>query len=144
MKWFDWRQETDTAYAWLGEDDQPLVIIPYPKSLATFYVCLHEIGHIVRSSSFSDKHAYVSEYKAETWAIDYCRNKLGINPVKEERFAKAYVLGKLLKQWRRSVHPENVRKDILKWLSVSVSELDMALVYKNHFLRHYKRTGKLT
>ena len=142
-KWFAWRQESDIAYAWLTDDDKPMVILPYPKTLATFYVCLHEIGHVCRPSSFYGKHEYVNEYLAETWALKYCKEKLNINPTREEHFAKYYVLSKLLPQWRRSVDPSNVRKDILKWLNVKPNELDVAILSRKAFLRHYKAYGTL-
>lgn len=142
-KWFDWRRPTDTAYAWLTEDDQPMVVLPYPKTLTTFYICLHEIGHIARPSSISHQHDYIAEYMAETWALDYCKNKLGINPEREERHAKAYVLHKLLKQWRVTVDESNLRMDILKWLNLTIHQLDIAACARRHFGKYYKKHGTI-
>ena len=89
------------------------VAIPVPVDRYSFYVCMHEIGHLVRGDR---QYGYVMEYVAERWAIDRC-HRHGYYTKEIERAAKAYVYRALLEDVVFRVHPVNtLRKDILNWV----------------------------
>ena len=52
------------------------VFIPTPHRFASFFTCLHEIGHIAKNHhGWDGKPEYVWEYEAFNWALEFCRRK---------------------------------------------------------------------
>lgn len=93
--------------------DAHQVSIPIPIDRYSFYVCMHEIGHLVCGDR---KYGYVMEYVAECWALKKCE-KYGYYTKQTERLAKQYVYRTLLEDTVFRVHPiDKIRSDILEWI----------------------------
>jgi len=93
--------------------DAHQVSIPIPIDRYSFYVCMHEIGHLVCGDR---RFGYVMEYVAERWALKKCE-KYGYYTKQTERLAKQYVYYTLLEDTVFRVHPiDKIRQDILEWI----------------------------
>lgn len=100
--------------------DAHQVSIPIPIDRYSFYVCMHEIGHLVRGDR---KYGYVMEYVAEQWALDRCI-KYGYFTKEIESKAKRYVYHAMLEDIVfRLLDPDKVREDILHWTGYSRKKL---------------------
>jgi len=100
--------------------DAHQVSIPIPIDRYSFYVCMHEIGHLVRGDR---RYGYVMEYVAERWALDRCQ-KYGYFTKQTERFAKQYVYRALLEDVVFRVHPiDKIRQDILDWIGCTAEQV---------------------
>lgn len=100
--------------------DAHQVSIPIPIDRYSFYVCMHEIGHLVRGDRM---YGYVMEYVAERWAIDKCI-KYGYYTKEIEKKAKQYVYQAMLEDIVfRVLDPDKVREDILDWTGYSRKRL---------------------
>jgi len=100
--------------------DAHQVSIPIPIDRYSFYVCMHEIGHLVRGDR---TYGYVMEYVAERWALDRC-SKHGYFTKEIEKKAKQYVYQAALEDIVfRVLDPGKVRDDILTWTGYSRKRL---------------------
>lgn len=100
--------------------DAHQVSIPIPIDRYSFYVCMHEIGHLVRGDR---RYGYVMEYVAERWALDKCK-KYGYFTKQTERGAKQYVYRALLEDVIFRVHPiHKIRQDILDWIGCTTKQV---------------------
>ena len=139
LKWIHWGNRGATGYAYLGERK---VIIPIPKTLKSFYIALHEIGHIVRRFTSGDE--YYLEYLAETWAFNHMEQWGYDIPIKYRWQAKAYVFKYLIKDWKSGkINRSNVKKEVVKWLGITLAELDMATWDPVGFGILLRQTGSL-
>ncbi len=93
--------------------DIDAVRIPVPVDRYSFYVCMHEIGHIVKGYR---KMGYHMEYVAEQWALAKCR-KYGYYTKQLEHGAKQYVYANLIEDVVfRCLHPDDVKDKVMDWL----------------------------
>lgn len=118
--------------------DAHQVSIPIPIDRYSFYVCMHEIGHLVRGDR---RYGYVMEYVAERWALDKCV-QYGYFTKENEKKAKQYVYQAMLEDIVfRVLAVDKVREDILTWTGYTRKRLQSdAVRLANRLLT--KRTPK--
>ncbi len=52
------------------------IYVPTPRSFASFFTGLHELGHIMSGhKAWDGKPEYVWEYEAYKWALNFCQNR---------------------------------------------------------------------
>ena len=96
------------------------VTIPVPIDKYSFYVCMHEIGHIVKGYR---RLGYHMEYVAEQWAIAKCK-KHGYYTKQIEQGAKYYVYCNLIEDVVfRCLHPEDVKQEVMDWIGCDVERI---------------------
>ncbi len=116
--------------------DLHAVRIPLPVDRYSFYVCMHEIGHIVKGSR---RMGYHMEYVAEQWALAKCR-KYGYYTKQLEHGAKQYVYTNLIEDVVfRCLHPDHVKSVVVDWLECSEEKIrrDALRVGKKLLKRRY-------
>lgn len=115
--------------------DQQLVTLPIPDCNWSLYICLHEIGHIVKGSRV---HCYLQEYHAEVYALDQIKklNLRGFNSMVKN--GKKYVLQNVLQDIIfYGLNPNAVRKEVRAWLGITPKRLrTLALRRCTLILRH--------
>ena len=95
--------------------DAHQVSIPIPIDRYSFYVCMHEIGHLVCGDRM---HGYNMEYVAEQWALRKCK-QYGCYTKEIEKRAKDYVYQALLEDIVFRIMPmSKIRPDVLTWIGV--------------------------
>lgn len=89
--------------------------IPKPISPEKFLVSLHEIGHIVVGHGSK---LYITEYKAEMFAIEYAiKCELDKRYIQQyENTAKGYVLMCIAKGYCRGLNLDKLNPKIISWL----------------------------
>tara|TARA_R110000868_G_scaffold195997_2_gene441801 strand:+ start:483 stop:977 length:495 start_codon:yes stop_codon:yes gene_type:complete len=100
--------------------DTHRVFIPVPVDDYSFYVCMHEIGHLVTGTS---NYAYQQEWKAEQWSLKKCR-QYGYYTKKLEKEAKAYVLRHLYEDMiLRGYDVSKVPQKVMNWMDRDVKRV---------------------
>ena len=100
--------------------DHGQVNIPVPTDRYSFYVCMHEIGHIVKGER---NFAYMQEYVAEQYAIAKCM-KHGYLTKEIEDSAKRYVFEHMVQDCVVRVLPiDSFSKAALKWTGRTEEQL---------------------
>jgi len=96
------------------------VSIPIPTDRYSFYVCMHEIGHLVKGER---NFGYMQEYVAEQYAIAKCI-KHGYLTKEIEESAKRYVYEHLIQDCVIRVLPiDKVSKVVLNWTGRTEEQL---------------------
>ena len=120
-KWLPYngrRTSRDVVYEAFMELHQ--VSIPIPTDRYSFYVCMHEIGHLVKGER---NFGYMQEYVAEQYAIAKCI-KHGYLTKEIEESAKRYVYEHLIQDCVIRVLPINkVSKVVLNWTGRTEEQL---------------------
>jgi len=112
-KWMPYRgrrSSRDVVYEAFIDVEQ--VSIPIPVDRYSFYVCMHEIGHIVKGER---SYGYQQEYVAEQYAIAKCM-KYGYLTKEIEESAKRYVYEHLVQDLvLRNLPMERVSDVVVTW-----------------------------
>lgn len=120
-KWLPYngrRTSRDVVYEAFIDHGQ--VSIPVPTDRYSFYVCMHEIGHIVKGER---NFAYMQEYVAEQYAIAKCM-KHGYLTKEIEDSAKRYVFEHMVQDCVVRVLPiDSFSKVVLKWTGRTEEQL---------------------
>lgn len=120
-KWLPYngrRTSRDVVYEAFIDHGQ--VNIPVPTDRYSFYVCMHEIGHIVKGER---NFAYMQEYVAEQYAIAKCM-KYGYLTKEIEDSAKRYVFEHMVQDCVVRVLPIDLfSKAALKWTGRTEEQL---------------------
>ena len=120
-KWLPYngrRTSRDVVYEAFIDHGQ--VNIPVPTDRYSFYVCMHEIGHIVKGER---NFAYMQEYVAEQYAIAKCM-KHGYLTKEIEDSAKRYVFEHMVQACVVRVLPiDSFSKAALKWTGSTEEQL---------------------
>jgi len=96
------------------------VSIPIPTDRYSFYVCMHEIGHIVKGER---DYAYMQEYVAEQYAIAKCI-KHGYYTKEIGESAKRYVYEHMVQDCVIRVLPiDRISKAALSWTGRTEEQL---------------------
>lgn len=111
------RFTTSVGRAWIESKE---IKIPVIDSIEDFFVCLHEIGHIITGQKLDENAPdYMFEYLADKWAIDTAK-KHGVSNFKYEMRAKWYVL-----QFIADYHNKNtdytIPNKVLKFVGEDIS-----------------------
>lgn len=116
-KWSEYK--SDDVY-W-ADFDQRCVSVPIPNCSWSLYVCLHEIGHIVKGSRM---HSYLEEYHAEKYALDQIVELKLRGFAQMAKSGKNYVLTNILQDIVfYGLNPNAVRPEVRKWLGVTPRRL---------------------
>lgn len=100
--------------------DTEQVNIPVPVDKYSFYVCMHEIGHIVKGYR---RAGYHMEYVAEQWAIAKCK-KHGYYTKQIEQSARQYVYCNIIEDVVfRCFTPEEVRQEVTDWVGCDAERI---------------------
>ena len=103
------------------EIEERRVLLPIPVCSESAYICLHEIGHVVKG----DRHwLYLAEYHAEQYAIDKGM-QLGLPKISMHiKLAHKYVLENLLEDVLfKNLNPNAVRREVRAWLGVTPTKI---------------------
>lgn len=95
--------------------------LPIPDCEWSCYICLHEIGHLVKGSRM---YSYLQEYHAETYALERVQsmNLKGASAMVKN--GKAYVLNNILQDIIfNNLSPNSVRKEVREWLNTTPKQL---------------------
>lgn len=96
------------------------VCIPVPVDDYSFYLAMHEIGHIVKGDGYW---SHKIEYTAEQWALAKCI-KYKMYSKKFETEAKRYVRYHIYNDVAFHGYPtKNISNRILKWLNLTPSKI---------------------
>lgn len=129
-----WTVYDEEAVYW-ADFDTNIVVLPIPDCSWSLYVCLHEIGHLVKGSRM---HSYLQEYHAELYALEKME-KLNLrgHAAKVKR-AKHYVQLNLLQDIIfHDLSPNSVRREVRSWLGVTPKRLrSLALKRCSMILSH--------
>lgn len=146
-----WDEYCDTTTYW-ADFDQHAIQIPIPDCDWSLYICLHEIGHIVKGDR---KHSYLQEYHAEKFALNLAE-KYKLRRYKSMvKNSKHYVLLYIIQDIIfNDLDPNAVRKEVRAWLGVTPKNLKrMALLHctkilkaeiANHYVGHSDDESKIT
>ena len=100
--------------------DAHQVSIPVPIDRYSFYVCMHEIGHLVCGDRM---HGYNMEYVAEQWALRKCI-QYGYYTKAIEHGAKKYVYQAMLEDIVfRVMKIQRIRADVVDWIGASTPKI---------------------
>ena len=120
-KWLPYngrRTSRDVVYEAFIDVNQ--VSIPIPTDRYSFYVCMHEIGHIVKGER---NYAYMQEYVAEQYAIAKCI-KHGYYTKEIGESAKRYVYEHMVQDCVIRVLPiDSISKAALSWTGRTEEQL---------------------
>jgi hypothetical protein len=112
-KWMPYRgrrSSRDVVYEAFIDVEQ--VSIPIPVDRYSFYVCMHEIGHVVKGDR---SYGYQQEYVAEQYAIAKCI-RYGYLTKEIEESAKRYVYEHLVQDLvLRNLPLERVSDVVVQW-----------------------------
>ena len=112
-KWMPYngrRTSRDVVYEAFIDSEQ--VSIPIPIDRYSFYVCMHEIGHVVKGDR---AYGYQQEYVAEQYAIAKCI-RYGYLTKEIEESAKRYVYEHLIQDLvLRNLPLERVSDVVVQW-----------------------------
>mgnify|MGYP003648505606 CR=1 FL=1 len=116
-KWMDY--DTDTVY-W-ADFDSHTVVLPIPDCDWSLYICLHEIGHLVKGSR---SYTYLHEYHAEQYALSKLE-KLEVKGLSAmTKSGKKYVMHNVLQDMIfYDLNPNSVRREVRAWLGVTPKRL---------------------
>lgn len=116
-KWVDYNPK-DTYWA---DFDQHSALLPIPDCNWSLYICLHEIGHLVKGSR---DHSYLQEYHAEKYALGMVE-KLGLRGFASMvKNGKRYVLQNTIQDIvLHGLNPNSVRKEVRAWLGITPRRL---------------------
>lgn len=116
-KWMPYNVE-GLSVQYLADMDEARVWIPFPVDAFSFYVCMHEIGHVVTGHR---SYAYLQEVAAEQYAIRKCK-QYGLYSKAIVNDAKAYVRSTIAEDVLfRGLDPKRINPDILRWVGRSVN-----------------------
>lgn len=116
-KWSVYK-ETDVYWA---DFDLRCVTLPIPNCPWSLYVCVHEIGHIVRGSRV---HNYLQEYHAEMYALETLEGLNLRGFASMQKSGKKYVLSNVLQDIVfYGLNPNSVRPEVRKWLGITPRRL---------------------
>ena len=119
-KWMPYRgkrSSRDVVYEAFFDDHS--VAIPVPVDRYSFYICMHEIGHLVKGDR---NYGYTQEYVAEQYAIAKLI-KYGYYTKEIEDSARRYVYEHLIQDLViRNLRLEKVSKKVIDWTGRSIEQ----------------------
>jgi len=119
-KWMPYRgkrSSRDVVYEAFFDDHS--VAIPVPVDRYSFYICMHEIGHLVKGDR---NYGYTQEYVAEQYAIAKLI-KYGYYTKEIEDSARRYVYEHLIQDLViRSLQLEKVSKKVIDWTGRNIEQ----------------------
>ncbi len=112
-KWMPYRgKRTSRDVVYEAFYDDHSVNIPVPVDRYSFYVCMHEIGHLVKGDRI---YGYTQEYVAEQYAIAKLI-KYGYYTKEIEESARRYVYEHLIQDLViRNLNPSKVSTKVIEW-----------------------------
>lgn len=109
--------EKDTGQVFHTDIEERRVLLPIPVCSESAYICLHEIGHVVKGDR---KYVYLSEYHAEQYAMKWGEKMKLPQLAKHIKYAHKYVLDNLMEDVLfRQLDPNAVRREVRAWLGMS-------------------------
>lgn len=115
-----WTVYSDTDIYW-ADFELRSVTLPIPNCDWSLYVCLHEIGHIVRGSRV---HNYLQEYHAEQYALEMLERLNLRGFASMVKSGRKYVLNNILQDIVfYGLNPNAVRPEVRKWLGTTPRRL---------------------
>ena len=119
-KWMPYRgkrSSRDVVYEAFFDDHS--VAIPVPVDRYSFYICMHEIGHLVKGDR---NYGYTQEYVAEQYAIAKLI-KYGYYTKEIEDSARRYVYEHLIQDLViRNLRLEKVSKKVIDWTGRDIEQ----------------------
>ena len=110
-KWMPYNNGDHVEY--LADMDQYRVWIPFPVDDFSFYICMHEIGHIVTGHR---SYAYLQEVAAEQYAIRKSK-QYKMHDKSFDREAREYVRVTMAEDVLfRGLDPKRINRDTLRWV----------------------------
>lgn len=111
----------DPADTYWADFEKHWTIIPIPDCSWSLYICLHEIGHLVKGSR---SYSYLQEYHAEKYAHDRLKD-LGVKGYHTMvKHGKKYVLWNAVQDIiLYDLNPNAIRKEVRAWLGVTPRRL---------------------
>ncbi len=111
--------EKDTGQVFHTDIEERRVLLPIPVCSESAYICLHEIGHVVKGDR---KYVYLSEYHAEQYAIKWGEKMKLPRLTTHIKVAHKYVFDNLMEDVLfRQLDPNAVRREVRSWLGASPS-----------------------
>ena len=119
-KWMPYRgKRTSRDVVYEAFFDTHSVSIPVPVDRYSFYVCMHEIGHLVKGDR---NYGYTQEYVAEQYAIAKLI-KYGYYTKEIEESARRYVYEHLIQDLvLRNLKIQKVSKIVLDWTGRTIEQ----------------------
>ena len=116
-KWVDYNEHE----VYWADFDLHSAYLPIPDCNWSLYICLHEIGHLVKGSRM---HAYLQEYHAEKYALDRIEKLELRGFATMVKNGKKYVLQNVLQDMIfHNLSPNSVRKEVRAWLGTTPKRL---------------------
>lgn len=117
QKWVDY----DPKQVYWADFDQHAVHLPIPNCNWSCYICLHEIGHLVKGSR---RYCYLQEYHAETYALSRVEKLNLVGFATMVKNGKKYVLNNTLQDIIfEGLNPNFVRREVRAWLGITPKRL---------------------
>lgn len=111
----------DPNSVYWADFDMHSVVLPIPDCNWSLYICLHEIGHLVKGSR---NHSYLQEYHAEIYALSKIEKMNLKGYATMTKRAKRYVQLNLLQDIIfHDLNPNSVRREVRSWLGVTPKRL---------------------
>lgn len=119
-RWYSYDPESTSVQSFYACMESNRVWIPKPVDTYTFYICMHEIGHIATGPR---KYAYLQEMNAEQYAIRKLKQYRLEDP-EIVREAKEYVTRTICEDmvWR-GLPAHAVQMRVRKWVRKSPKKL---------------------
>lgn len=114
VRWLPYTEKEQVIYYACMETNR--VWIPKPVDVYSFYICMHEIGHIVTGPR---RYAHLQEINAEQYAIRKLK-QYGLKHRDIIPEAKEYVIRSVCEDiiWR-GLKPENVHTRVKRWVKMT-------------------------
>ena len=114
-------QVYDPNDVYWADFDAHSALLPIPNCDWSLYICLHEIGHLVKGSRM---HSYLQEYHAEKYALSKIEELQLRGFASMVKNGKKYVLQNILQDMIfHNLNPNAVRKEVRAWLGTTPKRL---------------------
>jgi hypothetical protein len=111
----------DANQVYWADFDAHSALLPIPDCDWSLYICLHEIGHLVKGSRM---HSYLQEYHAEKYALSKIEELQLRGFASMMKNGKKYVLQNVLQDMIfHNLNPNSVRKEVRAWLGITPKRL---------------------
>lgn len=111
----------DPTHVYWADFDAHSALLPIPDCGWSLYICLHEIGHLVKGSRM---HSYLQEYHAEKYALSQIEKMELRGFASMVKNGKRYVMQNILHDMIfNGLSPNSVRKEVRAWLGVTPKRL---------------------
>lgn len=117
QKW----QDYDASHVYWADFDAHSALLPIPDCNWSLYICLHEIGHLVKGHRM---YVYLQEYHAEQYALSQIEKMDLRGFASMVKNGKKYVLQNVLHDMIfNNLSPNSVRKEVRAWLGITPKRL---------------------